>query len=53
MTVYADFRSIPDAARGHSVALGNFDGLHAGHMAVIDAARRSGARVSPASFSRG
>ncbi len=37
--------SIPDTLRGPSVALGNFDGLHAGHRAVIEAARSAGARL--------
>ncbi|MEM6276437.1 MAG: bifunctional riboflavin kinase/FAD synthetase [Pseudomonadota bacterium] len=31
---------IPEAARGASVAIGNFDGVHLGHQAVIDMARR-------------
>ncbi len=39
MTVYADYRQLPQAAKGHAIALGNFDGLHTGHRAVIDAAR--------------
>lgn len=39
MAVYAEFKSLPDAAKGYAIALGNFDGLHAGHLAVIDAAR--------------
>ncbi len=39
MTVYSDFRSVPETARGASIALGNFDGVHAGHRAVIDLAR--------------
>jgi riboflavin kinase/FMN adenylyltransferase len=42
MAVYADFRGLPESARGASVALGNFDGLHAGHRAVMDAARLAG-----------
>ena len=29
-----------EALRGASVAMGNFDGIHRGHQAVIDAARR-------------
>ncbi|MEM1237656.1 MAG: bifunctional riboflavin kinase/FAD synthetase [Pseudomonadota bacterium] len=32
--------AIPDHARGASVAIGNFDGVHLGHQAVIDLARR-------------
>ncbi|MEM1234279.1 MAG: bifunctional riboflavin kinase/FAD synthetase [Pseudomonadota bacterium] len=32
--------NIPEAARGASVAIGNFDGVHLGHQAVIDMARR-------------
>lgn len=31
---------VPDSARGASVAMGNFDGLHLGHQSVIDLARR-------------
>ena len=31
--------------RGASVALGNFDGVHCGHRAVIEAARQAGARL--------
>jgi riboflavin kinase/FMN adenylyltransferase len=30
---------IPDDARGAAVAIGNFDGVHLGHQAVIDVAR--------------
>ena len=41
MRVFADYRGLPENARGASVALGNFDGLHAGHIAVIDAARKA------------
>ena len=35
---------IPDDARGAAVAMGNFDGVHLGHRAVIDAAREAAAR---------
>jgi riboflavin kinase/FMN adenylyltransferase len=31
--------TVPEDARGAAIALGNFDGVHLGHMAVIDAAR--------------
>lgn len=33
------FGPIPDAARGASLALGNLDGFHRGHAAVLEAAR--------------
>lgn len=45
---------MPEHARGAAVALGNFDGLHAGHRAVIDRARLSakklGAQLGVATF---
>lgn len=51
MAVFADYRGLPDEARGASIALGNFDGLHAGHRAVMDAARAAGhGRFSVATF---
>lgn len=37
----SDFRNVPESARGASVALGNFDGVHAGHRAVIELAREA------------
>lgn len=39
MAVISDYLSVPDAARGAAVALGNFDGVHAGHRAVINSAK--------------
>ena len=39
MIRYTDWKSLPDTARGASVAMGNFDGLHLGHQSVIDLAR--------------
>lgn len=50
MAVYADYRNLPDRAKGHAIALGNFDGLHPGHMAVIEAARKAGGPLGVATF---
>ena len=41
MITATDWRSLDPALRGASVAMGNFDGVHLGHQAVIDAARRA------------
>ena len=48
MAVYADYRGLPASAKGASIALGNFDGLHAGHRAVMDAARLAGGLLASA-----
>ena len=40
MRILRYYRNVPQAARGAVVALGNFDGLHRGHMAVIAEAGR-------------
>ena len=32
---------IPSDARGASVAIGNFDGVHLGHRAILDVARQA------------
>ncbi len=54
MRKFTQFVDIPDAFRGSCIALGNFDGLHAGHRAVIDkarqAAQRSGAPLAVLMF---
>ena len=39
MQIHDDWTQIPAEARGATVAMGNFDGVHLGHRAVIDAAR--------------
>jgi riboflavin kinase/FMN adenylyltransferase len=38
MKIFDHWRVLPPAARGASVALGNFDGVHLGHAAVLRAA---------------
>lgn len=39
MQTFTDWRGLDAAARGATVAMGNFDGLHLGHQAVIGQAR--------------
>jgi len=50
VTVTAHYKDVPSELRGFSVALGNFDGVHAGHRAVIDAARAVDAPLGVATF---
>jgi len=48
MRLYRHFTNLPDRARGAAVAIGNFDGLHRGHQAVIgEAAARARAPGGP------
>lgn len=42
MALFALPGKLPESARAASVALGNFDGVHLGHQAVLDAARAAG-----------
>lgn len=39
MQIHTHWTDIPDTARGTSAAIGNFDGVHLGHLHVIDKAR--------------
>ena len=43
MRIFRDLRPLPATATGAVAAIGNFDGVHRGHRAVIDAARREAA----------
>ncbi len=45
MRVFRRFRELPPALRGASVAIGNFDGLHRGHVAVLEAAADAALRL--------
>lgn len=35
MQIFRDWRALPEAARGATIALGNFDGMHLGHASVV------------------
>ncbi len=50
LPVTAHYKDVPAAMRGFTVALGNFDGVHAGHRAVIDAAKAAGGDLGVATF---
>lgn len=50
MPVIAHYKDVPESARGCSVALGNFDGVHAGHRAVIEGAVAAGGPLGIATF---
>lgn len=39
MKIYEHWQGVEASARGASVALGNFDGVHLGHQSVLDLAR--------------
>jgi riboflavin kinase/FMN adenylyltransferase len=54
MRIYRHYLGLPEPARGAAVALGNFDGVHLGHQAVIREmqaiARRLGAPAAVLTF---
>lgn len=40
MRIYRHYETLPNEARGAAIAIGNFDGVHPGHQAVIGEAGR-------------
>lgn len=50
MQVFHHWTGLDPEARGASVAMGNFDGLHLGHRAVLDMARRRDAPFGVVTF---
>jgi riboflavin kinase/FMN adenylyltransferase len=50
MRIHRQWQGLDAAARGASAAMGNFDGVHLGHRAVIDLARRPGAPLGVVTF---
>lgn len=50
MQTHYHWHDIPQAAKGASVAMGNFDGVHRGHQRVIDLARRDDAPLGIVCF---
>ena len=45
MLIIKDTKKIPKHSRGYSVAIGNFDGLHLGHLSVIKLAQNHGEKL--------
>ncbi|WP_417586381.1 bifunctional riboflavin kinase/FAD synthetase [Pararhodobacter oceanensis] len=50
MQIFKTWTLTDPGARGASVAMGNFDGVHRGHQAVIDAAQRADAPLGVITF---
>lgn len=50
MQIVTHWQDVAPELRGASVALGNFDGVHRGHQAVIDAARLPGLPLGVVTF---
>lgn len=48
MAIFRHTADVPEEARGTVVVVGNFDGVHLGHRAVLDAAHAEAARLGTA-----
>jgi riboflavin kinase/FMN adenylyltransferase len=47
MEVLQGWRNVPERLKGASLAIGNFDGVHRGHRAVLDTAKAAARREAP------
>ena len=45
MQVFRHYEQVPESARGATVAIGNFDGVHVGHQALLARAKARGGRL--------
>ncbi len=50
MDIVTNWKDVPPALRGASAAMGNFDGVHRGHRAVLDHARIDSAPLGIVTF---
>lgn len=48
--LHANIKSLPNDFAGGTVAIGNFDGFHLGHQALVDAARQNGVRYGDPAY---
>ena len=50
MRIIRHWAGLAEADRGASVAIGNFDGVHLGHLSVLEQARKAGGRLGVLTF---